>query len=229
MFDLYIQIAMVITTFFIKRGTGAQPHSSLLLGIFIPSILWLCLREFLQFLSSVGNLSEYFFSIFNIFDMVEIVVIIMTTVHIMEDNVLAGSREEVTLMIALFVVCVQLLFKLGNLIYDISIFITIVQAIFYQLRPFLTTTAIIILSFANAFYFLGPGPNDEDGICDEEEMRNFAEKEYTRGGWTCTRYDSIISTTNMFLGTDWLFLVIILIINRKYFLCFTHLLLVLFC
>ena len=70
-----------------------------------------------------------------------------------------------------------------------------------------------MLAFANAFYLAGPriSHNEkEEDICkqvigEDAVIRNFTQEEYDEGGWTCTRYDSFISTLNMLFSGDFLF------------------------
>ena len=57
------------------------------------------------------------------------------------------------------------------------------------------------MAFANVYYFAGPGTDDGDSICTEP----LDASQYEDGGWTCTRYDSFVSSLEMLLNGEWFF------------------------
>lgn len=70
-----------------------------------------------------------------------------------------------------------------------------------ELIPFLLITVVTVLAFANIYHFVGP-TSDDDSICNG----TLDQTQFDDGGWTCSRYDSIVSSLTMALGGGWLFL-----------------------
>ena len=119
--DLYVQIALVsIFSLFIERGSSEQPHIDLLVGIYIPCIIWLVFREMVQALN--GNPIEYISQYWNGFDILQILVVSTTILHIIDDGAFTKRTECSTLLVSTFVVWLQLLRVIGNLVYPIAVF-----------------------------------------------------------------------------------------------------------
>mmetsp|Transcript_16284 Transcript_16284/g.24429 ORF Transcript_16284/g.24429 Transcript_16284/m.24429 type:complete len:893 (+) Transcript_16284:130-2808(+) len=203
MMDMYVQLILIVLfSWFIVPGKMEQPHSFLLRSLLTPCTTWLAICEVTE-LFKTGQL--YVLEIYNIVDVVQIIVVAMT-IYNLNDDKFGSLGEQTTLLVATYIVWTRILFVLGNFYYSIAVFNTALFKILAELVPFLVTTTTVILAFAHMFYLTGP---EDESLCANlrsDTLNMTPDEFFDEGGWTCTWYNSYVSTFHMMLSGEWHFL-----------------------
>lgn len=188
MMDLYVQVAIVtiLSPIYLNDMLVQGDMNNTWVGIMVLVLCecWLVGREFAQVYST--PLVDYVKSFDNYIDAIEIILVALSLRQLTKDDFDIGSGFRGTLVGAIAFSWLQLLFVVGQLNYNVSIFTHAFVKIVAKLIPFALTALLIVVAFSQMFFVAGSGTG-----CT---------------GWQCNAYSSFFQSSVMFLTTDWEFM-----------------------
>jgi len=159
-------------------------------------IVWLCIIEGTQL--CISTVKEYISEVQNWVDLAQIV--LLTLMTDVSNSILRSDYLES----AIFVSYVALIFSLGTIFFPLAQFVDALIEITKVLGPFLLTTVLIVLAFANMFHVRY---SDVECPINENEFEDADEVSFIRN-WACndSAFESFKRMLYMFLTDgNWYF------------------------
>jgi len=186
MMDVYLQIFAVIMVHF-NLSYSADNDGDWIgwqVYLLLIPVVYQCGREAWQIHISFTKNSSYFSHLWNFIDVFEIIMLIMFVMVVSNvDHEETSYRAVATITIGL--VWLRILGVLKNLVPTICVFLVATGEVIVELVPFFFTTAVIVASFAEMFYY---GSINSD-FCNDDPSE-----------WMCSASDSYAESFSMLLS-----------------------------